>query len=1470
MRRWLAHFVFVLLCGALATILGTLVALTRTSAGNRLLAQAFSQESRRLVRGSIAVANVSGSFFEGLRLDSLVVRDTTGALLLSAPRVGLVYRLGEFLAGRVVLDHLDLTEPVIHLVKRRNGRMNYQEVLRLGEGPGGGAAQLFELHDLRIRDGTVEIRTPWDPPSELVTGSSKDSALAAERQKPGRRIEAGEDGMMRVRRVERLDALFPLLRISTPDRLPVRAVIEELSAWITDPGVSIREARGEVITAGDSLRFDIPRLALPASVLSGEGRLTWPADTVLFDFRVSAKEVALADLRWVSPEFPDFTGHGDMTALSRSGLQTEYDITNLAMHDDSSAVDGALVAITHRERGLGWRNLALTLHRLDLEVVRPYLDTLPFQGKLSGEVRANGFPGRLTIRTDWLFEDALVPGEPRSRVQLAGRVHMGGPAGFTFDSTSVPAADLDLGTVRRIAPAVRLDGRLALGGLLDGPWKNVTFWGTAEHRLEGLAPSVLVGRTRLDTRGEDIVLDADVELAPLMFEPLRASFPELTAQGALTGRVHLDGTLAALRVDADVLGAIGHVRARGGVTLVPPRWGADSLVLAVEDLNLAALLGRGEFTALKGTAEVSGVIDSVGPPEGRANIRLQESRIAEVLLAGALARGGTRDGLITVDTVAIAWDGGELDGAGTLGWAAPREGRLVLAGGSSRLTAFDSLLHRATGRALSDTGKHTLLDARVQGVAVVVGALDRFRATTQWQVTNVRWEEIAARQATALLYVDHDRRDVKALRFDGQIVVDSLAYGKLEYPVIEVFGTGRADSLGWGARAARGPLSPFGVTAAGVWQRNDGANRITFDALNVALTRTQWELEHDATLIVTDSLFEIGHAKLVATDQSGSLDLAGSVPRTAPGELEVHATGIQLQDVYGVMLRDTSAVDGLVSVDGALMGTAAAPVLRGTGTITGPVFGDFHAPLARGAFYYNERQLSANLTFWRTGAPVLEVDGTVPMDLALAQRDTRQLPGELAIRARTDSVNLGVLEAFTPNLRRVRGNLAANVTVLGSWEAPRLGGEVRVRDGALDVPDLGVGYGPINGLIHFAGDSVLVDTLRIGSSEGGVLDVGGGIQLERLNRTALALDLVSERFLVMDLPDLMRLRATASLQLQGSVLRPVLTGSARATNSVVYFSNLVTKNIVNLEDPLNKDLVDTVALREGRLGAGFQSRFLDSLRIQRLNVRAGEDVWLRSGEANIQLEGAVVVDKVGRRGYRIDGTLNAPRGTYTLKLPLVTKEFVVERGAVRYFGTPDLNAELDLEARHLVRSVDARAEDLPIIAHITGTLRAPQLQLETPSRLPYSQSDLAAFLIFGTTDVRRAGSQQFALEALTGALTSEISRTIIANQSQGVPDLFEIRPGVVQPSGTLRGLTQVVAGWQIGTRWFVTFNAGFCPGGQDLSYRNFGASLEYHFHRDLWVQASAEPVQFCGTSQVDLRNRSRYQFGTDLRWDRDY
>jgi autotransporter translocation and assembly factor TamB len=657
------------------------------------------------------------------------------------------------------------------------------------------------------------------------------------------------------------------------------------------------------------------------------------------------------------------------------------------------------------------------------------------------------------------------------------------------------------------------------------------------------------------------------------------------------------------------------------------------------------------------------------------------------------------------------------------------------------------------------------------------------------------------------------------------------------------------------------------VDGAGRWWRHGQTQVAWFDSLAVSLPVHRYRLDESFAVTLSDSAPTVSPLTLRAEDGSGAIQLGGRVPGSASGSLAVRVLGLNVHDVYGLFQRDTTGIAGEIGLDLRLGGTAEAPTMRGTMSLDAARFGDFQAPFLEGVVDYADRRLEASLLLWRTGENVLQVETQLPLDLGFRGVKQRMVEGPLSVHARGDSVDLAILEALTPAVNRVRGTLKADVNVTGTWDEPRFVGGLEIAGGAMSLPGLGVRYEALHGKARFQGDSLVLDDVALRS--GGSLGITGSIHLQDLSRPVLDLRFRAEQFRAVDVRSFLTLSATGALGLRGPLFHSLLTGDLTANSGVLYFADLVSKRIIDLEDPTIADLVDTTRLRRENLGAKFQNRFLDSLTIQDLRVVLGSDAWLRSAEANIQLGGEVQLSKAAKT-YTPSGTLDALRGTYTLKIGPVTRDFTVERGSVRYFG--DLNAALDIQARHVVRAV--RGEEIPVIAKITGTLYAPKVTLESTFNPPISETDLVSYLVTGypaneAADLGKADALVTGLAYFSSALSSELERALI--QDLGIPlDLIEIRPGLTSSTRN-PSLTQLAAGWQLGQKTFITLNAGFCPEnlGQ-FTYNNLGASLEFRFSREWSLQTSIEPsLQSCRT-EFGISTSNPYQIGSDIRWEREF
>jgi translocation and assembly module TamB len=1461
MRRQLARLLFVFVVGSVAMVLGVVTSMTLSPPGRDLLARTVSKLLDRIVTGQVKVGAISGSFLYDLTLENLVVRDTSGALLVDLPRARVTYRLPNLIAGQVVLSGMELDRPTIQLIKHRNGRMNYEEVLGIGKGSKGGKSPLVEFHNVQMTAGTLRIALPWNPAKSARTEASVDSALRAERAKPGRLIEQSPEGLRRVIILADLATKISRLRIATPDRLPFTIDLDSLATRVNDPGVTLRNAVGRVRIRGDSAVFSLSRGALPDTRFSGGGAVTWPRDTILFDFQVIAPQMNLQDLRWVSPNFPAMTGRGILTARSETGARTAYDIRDLHLRGELGQVDGELVTITDKRRGLGVRDMSLRLAALDLDAVRPYLDTLPFSGTVTGKLAGSGFLTALDLSLEWAFRDASVPENPLSTITGEGGVGASRDSGLIFTNFGVRQSDIDLRTVRRVAPAVILPGRLIAVGSLNGPLRNVTFNGTAQHQDLDRPPSLLEGTVHLDTRFQNLGLATDVTLDPLSFEGIRRAFPSLKAQGELRGRFQSRGTLADLVVDASLAGQAGTFDAKGTVTVLPPRWGAEDLLLRFSSLDLQALTGRKLPTSLNGELSLSGKADTVDAPEGEMHLALSRSRIREFTLDSIHMVAGLHDSLIRLDTAYAVWKGARVGGSGTLGWSAPHVGRMAFTLAADSLIAFDSLLLAATGQARDTSADSRRLGGTAHANVQLAGSLDTLEMSADARIQNLEWQRIRSPEVTgAFSWIGGQRPQLTASVGSDSVVAQNWILHRLGAQA-----RGWADSLDWSAGTGIGPASR--VDGTGRWWRHGQAQVALFDSLAFRLPVHRYRLDESFAVTLSDSAPAVSPLTLRAEDGSGVIQLGGRLPGSSEGSLTVRLLGLDVHDVYGLLQRDTTGIAGDIGLDVHLGGTAEAPTMRGTMSVDAARFGDFQAPFVEGVVNYAGRRLEANLLLWRTGENMLQLETQLPLDLGFRAVKQRRVEGPLLVHARGDSVDLAILEALTPAVSRVRGMLTADVNVTGTWSAPRFVGGLEVRGGAMSLSGLGVRYDGLHGSARFQGDSLVLKDVALRS--GGGLGVSGSILLEDLSRPVLDLGFKAQDFRAVDVRNFLTLSATGGLRLRGPLFHSLLSGDLTANSGVLYFADLVSKRIIDLEDPTIADLVDTTLLRRENLGAKFQNRFLDSLTIQNLRVVLGSDVWLRSAEANIQLGGELQLSKAGKI-YTPSGTLDALRGTYTLKIGPVTRDFTVERGSVRYFG--DLNAALDIQARHTVRAV--RGEEVPVIAKIGGTLYAPKVSLESTFNPPISETDLVSYLVTGypaneAARLGQANALETGLAYFSSALSSELERALI--QDLGIPlDLIEIRPGVSRGNRS-PSLSQLAAGWQLGRKTFVTLNAGFCPENlSQFSASNLGASLEFKLSREWSLLTSIEPTLQSCQRDFGIVISNPYQIGSDIRWEREF
>jgi translocation and assembly module TamB len=405
--------------------------------------------------------------------------------------------------------------------------------------------------------------------------------------------------------------------------------------------------------------------------------------------------------------------------------------------------------------------------------------------------------------------------------------------------------------------------------------------------------------------------------------------------------------------------------------------------------------------------------------------------------------------------------------------------------------------------------------------------------------------------------------------------------------------------------------------------------------------------------------------------------------------------------------------------------------------------------------------------------------------------------------------------------------------------------------------------------IGFLGDSIAVRRFAARNADARTLSaaaVTGGISIRDAADPAFGLSLDLQRFNVLNDPLVADLDLTGNLALGGRRSAGVLRGGFTVDRGEIRLPELYQKRVISLDE---YRLVDTTALVDRGIVATGDTVFMNNLSVQNVTIRMGSDVWLRSEEANIGLGGFVNVTRervlrgpnAGRTQLAVEGPLQTTRGTYRLNLGPVQRSFTVQSGEVRFYGDPDFNATLNIDAQHVVRQVSQQTArpEVRVNVHIGGTRLSPTAELSTPDSVRVTTADLIAYLTTGGPSTEISGRGTDYTSTLTRAVLTSWG-SLISNKVPGglCDDAQFSNIGLDAYGGRLQGTTnRVLQGTrfncakQLSDRLFVRLDAGLCgvgrlvdpsAAGSNISFADaLGAKFDYRLASEYTLSLGVEP-----------------------------
>ncbi len=1069
-------------------------------------------------------------------------------------------------------------------------------------------------------------------------------------------------------------------------------------------------------------------------------------DRVALD-ATSERQSDVIHVRSLAVDGPTFNlrAQGDLTPVGDYGLALDVRAT---WHDP----DHPPFEVAGRFDG------TLEKLRIDARLSRPFVARV--QGNVTTPMREIGLDLRAQVKD---FDPRVIdPNFPAARIAQADVAIRGGLDDFASSGRVIGAYEgVAAGTV---------DYRLTKKG-------DDLAIETVRLRTDQNAVLTAKGRVNL---AEDGKLDLAATWERLAF-PLDGSAPVVTSR---SGQGTLRGTLKAYRLAADAQ--------LGGPNVPPGQWvlSGDGTPETMTIHSLRGDLLRGRLTAtgvVSWQPRIDWTLQTTGTgldPSAFAPSADWPGRIDFTASTQGTMRDAGAFGTVDLESLKGQIRGNPLDGRVHLELAGDRYRlpRLDLRSGSARLTAAGSFTTDAAAlewkldapnlsEALPESGGSLLAQGRLDGPWTT----PRVRATAEasslvYSTSNVESMNLAA---------DVDLAQNGPLSIDLKARGVGLAERHFDTVTLDGSGTREAHQVTLAVKAPEGTLDlalAGGLDPQTVWNG-------TIQKLDLQNKQTgAWGLSQPARLSagaerasLEDFCWTSGSARLC-----GEGEWSKSGPWNASGQIAALPFSL-FQPFLPPDLEITGVTNGTFTGQGSAGGviTADLDLQPGPGEVRYPtengetVAVRFDRGIVRGAIGAAGLTGHAELTFIDTG--------NVRADLDLPSFNRVGTPLEnqaLNGRIVANFSNLGLLEAFVPDLANPRGTLSADLALGGTVAKPIARGTIQLAGGQVDVPEYGLELRQIELSAQSNGDGPF--TVRGGARSGkGNVTIAGTLALDGKSPSRLKIE--GSRFQVANNKEIKAIVSPRiEIAMQGS--RIDVTGEVEVPEATIEQEKRkpaavpVSSDVVIL--PASDEVVKTPTASPTEIHA-------------RVRVILGDKVSIKALGFSGKPKGSLLVTEEPGKATSAVGELTIENGIYKA----YGQDLQLERGRLIFAGGPIDNPGLDLKA--------FRKADDGTIAGITvrGTLRSPQATLY--SEPPMAEAEVLAYLLLGHPLGQSTGEEGDLLANAANSLGLK-GGNLLAKKLAARFGLEEAR---IESTGGLKDASLVV-GKYLSPRLYVTYGLG--------------------------------------------------------------
>jgi translocation and assembly module TamB len=786
------------------------------------------------------------------------------------------------------------------------------------------------------------------------------------------------------------------------------------------------------------------------------------------------------------------------------------------------------------------------------------------------------------------------------------------------------------------------------------------------------------------------------------------------------------------------------------------------------------------------------------------------------------------DGLVSIGNLQITSPLARLTGNGSFGLEKRGEFTFELElpelGRFSGFTGIDSI------------GGEGLISGRVDG------ALDSLQAETRLDFTGLQIEDNTIKRLQGELHVGHYAGQ-NTIRFDaGAQGIRAFGLQDLE---LESHVEYRDSTAGFSVRLDQG--EDFQMESSGDLHLLPGGYRLMLQNLGFVIRGEDWRQQNEVSEITwqSDSL-KIDELLLMSGEQI--LRLSGDLDSQGAGELQLEIDDLDINRLSQLLYEDDRYY-GRLDFNATIGNDMSEPQIKARLSVDKGGYFTEEFDSFSGDIRYDNEKLNWDFVLSKTaGDSLLRLYGYLPYQLAFSPFSSTFLQEEfLEIHFITTGVNLSFIQGLTGGLRDVQGTLVADIVLKNRLQDLRGSGPIRIVNGRIEIPEFGVAYEKINLVLLLDDRAIRLQELNIESGGGDLQVLEGSLAMSRESIEEFSARLQADNFRVVNTEDV-EMRLGGILELSGSIQAVQINGDLSVDEAVVYYPAFTQQETaVELTDkPFFVIWEDTTAFDSSGALRFQKDDFETAVPFTETdfykNVSASvslnidRNTWLRSEEANVEIQGEVDLQKKGV-DVLLFGTVSTVRGYYELQ----GNRFEISEGKITFRGDPDYNPQIQIRAVHeFTQKTEQSREKHELQVLISGSKEEPRFDF-TLDNQPVEQKDVFSILLFGkpfdslapgqrSNVSENSGFEKQAAGFLTGQLIKSISSRLSSELNL---DVLQIE------SGRALGDTKVRVGKYVTPDVFVSVSQDFSAEG------NQKVKLEYALPRDivllnLFLQAMRE------------------------------